>query len=331
MKELEIDGKKYIKATEIAKDLGYTSDYVGQLCRASKVVATRVGRSWYVEEHSIHSHKKDRYRANQQQSKVAVAAYKKAQENVTATTRRAARSAVTHLPVHHYESDSTDLLPALKKFAQTREASQAKKTTETTVSIKPKQLRVHRSAIFDRQTSPATAVTVKATTGKRTFAPAEKPAIKFTGALTVTPAHDDRVGGVATSTHARQTIKKITTQSFRDRAALHPTTKPIATQKPAATKPKPKPAATPTKTPIAIQSDSSSEAIIQMQQTGVVRKTRYSWSLVTVVVTAVLLCLAALAPLVTHQVSYTKNAEPAIDWYIDLSAVTMMSWLLQNE
>ena len=42
MKELAIDGKKYVKASAIAKDLGYTSDYVGQLCRGGKIDAQLV-------------------------------------------------------------------------------------------------------------------------------------------------------------------------------------------------------------------------------------------------------------------------------------------------
>lgn len=62
MKSISIDSENYVKATDIARELGYTADYVGQLCRARKVDAQLVGRSWYVSEDSIRSHKKTRYR-----------------------------------------------------------------------------------------------------------------------------------------------------------------------------------------------------------------------------------------------------------------------------
>lgn len=64
MESVTINGKKYVKAKEIARDLGYTADYVGQLCRSGKVDAQLVGRSWYVQEDSIRAHKSGRYRSN---------------------------------------------------------------------------------------------------------------------------------------------------------------------------------------------------------------------------------------------------------------------------
>lgn len=62
MNSISIDEKKYSKASDIARELGYTADYVGQLCRAGKVDAQLVGRSWYVSEDSLRAHKKTRYR-----------------------------------------------------------------------------------------------------------------------------------------------------------------------------------------------------------------------------------------------------------------------------
>ncbi len=52
-----IDGKEYISSARAASLVGYTKDYVGQLARAGKVDATRVGRSWYISEDSIRAHK----------------------------------------------------------------------------------------------------------------------------------------------------------------------------------------------------------------------------------------------------------------------------------
>ena len=56
MEELEIKGIKYISSKRAAKLTGYAKDYVGQLARANKVPATRVGRAWYVSESDILAH-----------------------------------------------------------------------------------------------------------------------------------------------------------------------------------------------------------------------------------------------------------------------------------
>lgn len=48
-------------ASKLAKDFKYTSDYIGQLCRAKKVDAQLVGRSWYVNPNSLADHKSGRY------------------------------------------------------------------------------------------------------------------------------------------------------------------------------------------------------------------------------------------------------------------------------
>lgn len=53
MDELEIKGKKYISSKRASELTGYAKDYVGQLARAKKVPATRVGRAWYVEASAI--------------------------------------------------------------------------------------------------------------------------------------------------------------------------------------------------------------------------------------------------------------------------------------
>ena len=42
------NGVSYKKATAVAKEFGYTTDYIGQLCRAKKIDARLVGRAWYV-------------------------------------------------------------------------------------------------------------------------------------------------------------------------------------------------------------------------------------------------------------------------------------------
>ncbi len=59
MDELIFNNKKYISSKRAGQLTGYTTDYVGQLCRDEKVDARLVGRNWYIEECSIVEHKQD--------------------------------------------------------------------------------------------------------------------------------------------------------------------------------------------------------------------------------------------------------------------------------
>ena len=49
MDELHISGKRFISSRRIARDNGYTADYIGQLIRGGKVTGQKVGRAWYVD------------------------------------------------------------------------------------------------------------------------------------------------------------------------------------------------------------------------------------------------------------------------------------------
>ncbi len=62
MEVISIDGVDYEKVTTLAKRFKYTTDYIGQLCRAGKVQAKLIGRTWYVHEPSLQNHKKVRYK-----------------------------------------------------------------------------------------------------------------------------------------------------------------------------------------------------------------------------------------------------------------------------
>lgn len=53
MDELQISGKRYISAKRIARENGYTADYVGQLIRGGKITGQKVGRAWYVDAASF--------------------------------------------------------------------------------------------------------------------------------------------------------------------------------------------------------------------------------------------------------------------------------------
>ncbi len=53
MDELQISGKRFISSRRIARENGYTSDYIGQLIRGGKIVGQKVGRAWYVDATSF--------------------------------------------------------------------------------------------------------------------------------------------------------------------------------------------------------------------------------------------------------------------------------------
>lgn len=56
MDSIDIQGKKYISSKQAAERSGYAQDYVGQLARSNKVPATRIGRTWYIDEEAILEH-----------------------------------------------------------------------------------------------------------------------------------------------------------------------------------------------------------------------------------------------------------------------------------
>lgn len=57
--ELIFDGKKYISARRASEVCGYSSDYIGQLCRKGSLDCRMVGRSWFVEENSLKNHQEE--------------------------------------------------------------------------------------------------------------------------------------------------------------------------------------------------------------------------------------------------------------------------------
>ena len=53
-----IKGSEYISSARAAEITRYSNDYVGQLCRKSKVSARMIGRTWYVSKESLLKHQK---------------------------------------------------------------------------------------------------------------------------------------------------------------------------------------------------------------------------------------------------------------------------------
>lgn len=59
MEELIFAGNKYISSKRASKITGYTTDYIGQMCRGEKLDCRLVGRNWYINEKDIVVHKKN--------------------------------------------------------------------------------------------------------------------------------------------------------------------------------------------------------------------------------------------------------------------------------
>lgn len=164
MDVLKVGQKEYVKASVIARDLGYTSDYVGQLCRGGKIDAKLVGRTWYVDKDSIDDHKSNRYRSTQTKSKeaitVAIKSLKDEEELVAVNTNSAFYKHSTLKPSPRYVTDESELLPVLEN--------------------KSGKLRI--------DLADSSAVTVVSKTEKYTFNTPKLPQIKFKGSLKISEA-----------------------------------------------------------------------------------------------------------------------------------------------
>lgn len=119
MEEISVNGEIYVKSLVLAKKYGYTSDYLGQLCRGGDIDCTMVGRTWYVKEQSLLDHKKTRYRSTAAKSKSSL----RQMTAVEVGPKKAVSSPVKPInqKSYHYESDISDLLPLIKKLEYAKE------------------------------------------------------------------------------------------------------------------------------------------------------------------------------------------------------------------
>tara|TARA_B100000745_G_scaffold223426_1_gene149153 strand:+ start:5551 stop:6273 length:723 start_codon:yes stop_codon:yes gene_type:complete len=151
MKTIEIGGILYKKATEVAKDLGYTTDYIGQLCRSGKVEAEFVGRSWYVNPDSLKEHKFARHRSNKEKSRKAVEEYKKAQAVHIHTKDLTPKT-------YSYEADDGELVPTLTKPKIAQEEHFHTKNSIGNVSVRKRHQKgknIIRVSTISRPRQPA--------------------------------------------------------------------------------------------------------------------------------------------------------------------------------
>lgn len=149
METISVNGETYVKASSIARELGYTTDYVGQLCRSGAVEGQIVGRSWYVSEDSLRQHKKSRYRSTAAKSKSLIhKTIAEASHSIPATPSYLSRTA-------SYEADSSELWPKTQGSVQSEAVAKTPEVAETTELDQTETVAIKKIA------SPARPVTAK--------------------------------------------------------------------------------------------------------------------------------------------------------------------------
>ena len=193
MQKISFGDTEYIKASDIAKRFRYTQDYVGQLCRAEKVEARLVGRTWYVNPDSVVAYRKTKHttlkKPTQTKPKKPTTA-RSARSRATRKVEPVVRSATLKQPLQPssgrtvavtYSADDAVAIP-LDAPAELKPSAGTKSTA------KPKKLRI-----------------VKKVRKHTTFTTEKTPEISLSGSLEV--------------------------EKYNEESAIHsarPTTRPVA-------------------------------------------------------------------------------------------------------
>lgn len=117
MEVLVLDGKSYVKASKAARDLGYATDYVGQLCRTGQVSAHLIGRTWYVNKEELSTHKVEKKRMSR--VKAREQAHALIASNRLKITKIAEGEKVRNISKNiaiSYEPDKAPLIPETRKL-----------------------------------------------------------------------------------------------------------------------------------------------------------------------------------------------------------------------
>jgi len=167
MDEISVKGKIYVKAKVLARELGYTNDYIGQLCRGGKVDAELVGRTWYVDPDSVRGHKSTRYRSSKATTK----------KSIQSEVLRQLREEQVHTKQHFYTPHK------IKSFA--KEVTYHADESEL-VPVTSKE-RHAKPVVLPIELADARKLAIEAETGKKYhFAAPEREETKFFGTLRVT-------------------------------------------------------------------------------------------------------------------------------------------------
>lgn len=112
MEVLVLDGKSYVKASKAARDLGYATDYVGQLCRSGQIDAHLIGRTWYVDQAELSTYKVEKKRMSK--AKAREYAKKTIEEHRQKSTLK--QNKTKNIAIQ-YQSDEEELIPNVRKLS----------------------------------------------------------------------------------------------------------------------------------------------------------------------------------------------------------------------
>lgn len=134
MDEIQIDGQNLISARRAAELTGYAQDYIGQLARAGKIAARKVGKIWFVGREDIREHKRASDYLRETESQLR---QKNSPQNIVPAPVAAESRRVAHVPhesmSYRYHSDESPLLPPLIK-SEEREATSYRTPRPTAAS-----------------------------------------------------------------------------------------------------------------------------------------------------------------------------------------------------
>ncbi len=184
MKGITIGGVEYLPASGLAKQFRYTTDYIGQLCRAKKIDAQLVGRSWYVNPISLTAHKEGRYASTKAAGKVTVKESKAEENGYKVTLSR------------------LDVEPVVSKNT-VRMSSEQNKHFAKRIDWKPLKYEIDETALLPQLREPAPAhrvkidlaeaseLTIKTSTNSTKLIAEELPTVSLKGRVLVASLEED--------------------------------------------------------------------------------------------------------------------------------------------
>lgn len=204
MDKVILDGKEYIRSALAAKSLHYTTDYIGQLCRAKKIDARLVGRSWYVHLPSAEDHKSEKKKRKSQPISDKLCASEKSDQPKCYADRRHVEPLLSKKTLKvvkqgpqdrqvfarvHYENDDYSLLPDLSK-----------PTASALLPVTPAEASV--VSVRDRSSSA------------QVFHPSDLPTVALSGTLKVTePATEEDIPSSRDT--SKNKLKKVSSSEIK--------------------------------------------------------------------------------------------------------------------
>lgn len=188
MDVLVLEGKNYVKSSVIARELGYTSDYVGQLCRSGKVEAKLFGKTWYVEKSSISGHKQTRYRSSKAVTKRVLHAEQETGKATKIAIHDGGLQADT--PTRTHVTEKNHFYTHTK-----RENRVATRYSDDTTGLIPEPSKFHVRKHLQVELADAEMIGITSQKDEYNFEVPTLPEIRFKGKLVVSAIED---GGIET-------------------------------------------------------------------------------------------------------------------------------------